>query len=327
MKDSDSQANPGRSKKPADREKDQTVLMECPALPGCAPAKDLGQAEESTSPPKPYFIVISGNSIGKMFKLSGTMVIGRSVDCAICLADEGVSREHARVEENERGNVWIVDLGSTNGTFFIDGRRIDRHELRDGDKIRIGPETILKLGYYDGLEEDFFQHQYDSATKDALTGIYNKRYFLDQLQKDCAYARRYRTPLSLIAFDIDHFKAINDTHGHPAGDFILSTLVAVVGRTLRGEDWFARVGGEEFAIIARGADNPQARKLADRIRRAVETHPFTWETGWIRVTISLGVAEMREGHIESAEALVQAADDFLYQAKNAGRNRVASAAN
>ena len=321
----DPQANPGDSGQPAEREPDQTVLMECPAIPVRAPANGANCPGESERAPQPYFIVISGNSIGKMFKLAGTMVVGRSVDCAICLPDDGISREHARVEADERGGVWIADLGSTNGTYFIDGRRIDRHELRDGDKIRIGPETILKLGYYDGLEEDFFQHQYDSATKDALTGIYNKRYFLDQLQKDCAYARRYRTPLSLIVFDIDHFKAINDTHGHPAGDFILSTLVAVVGRTLRGEDWFARVGGEEFAIIARGADNPQARKMAERIRRAVETNPFTWETGWIRVTISLGVAALREGRIESAEALVQAADDFLYQAKNAGRNRVAGA--
>ena len=327
MKVSDSQANPGDPPpKPADREKDKTVLLEFPMHPGWTSSKGAGKTKESENVRQPYLIVISGNSIGKMFKLAGAMVIGRSVDCAICLDDSGVSREHARIEQRAQGEVWIADLGSTNGTYFLDGRRIDRHELRDGDKIRIGPEAILKLGYYDGLEEDFFQHQYDSATKDALTGIYNKRYFLDQLQKDCAYARRHRTPLGLIVFDIDHFKKINDTHGHPAGDFILSTLVAVVGRTLRGEDWLARVGGEEFAVIARGADNQQARKMADRIRRAVETNPFTWETGWIRVTISLGVAALREGRIESVEALVQTADDYLYQAKNAGRNRVAGAA-
>ena len=323
MNVSDSQPHSGDSGKPAVREPDQTVMMECPVDPALLGAQ---VPRESAQNRQAHLIVISGNSIGKMFKLAGAMVIGRSVDCAICLDDAGISREHARIEEDARGGVWIADLGSTNGTYFIDGRRIDRQELRDGDKIRVGHDTILKLGYYDGLEEDFFQHQYDSATRDALTGIYNKRYFLDQLKKDCAYARRHGGNLGLISFDIDRFKAINDAHGHPAGDFILSTLVGVVGRTLRSEDWFARVGGEEFAVIARAADGKQARMMAERIRRAVETHPFTWEKGRVPVTISLGVAELGKEGPDSAEALVRAADEFLYRAKEAGRNRVAGAA-
>lgn len=323
MNGHDPQAPAGGAEKRTEREPDQTVLLECPvdpALRGASAAPDAAPNRQ------PYLIAISGPSIGQMFKLAGSVVVGRSVDCAICLDDEWVSREHARIEVDGRGGVWIADLGSTNGTYALDGRRIARQELRDGDKIRLGRGTILKLGYYDGLEEDFFQHQYDSATKDALTGIYNKRYFLDQLKKDCAHARRYGTSLGLIAFDIDRFKAINDAHGHPAGDFILSTLAGVVGRTLRGEDWFARVGGEEFAVIARSADEPQARMMAERIRRAVEAHAFTWETGSVPVTVSLGVAALGSGGPDSAEALVREADECLYKAKAAGRNRVAGAA-
>ena len=323
MNVSDPQANEGDSGKPAEREPDQTVLMECPAEPALRGAQGAG---ESARGRQAYFIVISGNSIGKTFKLSGATVIGRSVDCGICLDDEGVSREHARVEKDERDQVWIADLGSTNGTYFIDGRRIERQILRDGDKIRVGPDTILKLSYPDGLEEDFYRHQYDSATRDALTGIYNKRYFLDQLKNDFAYARRHRNFLSLIAFDIDHFKQINDVHGHPAGDFILRELAGVVGRALRGEDWFARVGGEEFAIIERTADEKQVRTMAERIRRTVEAHRFAWEGHRIPVTISLGVATLWGENFRNVDALVRAADEFLYRAKQTGRNRVASAA-
>ena len=323
MNDSDSQPHRSETGKPAEREPDQTVLMESPAAPGLRGAPD---APAPVPNRQAYFIVMSGNSIGKHFKLEGATVIGRAVDCGIHLDDEGISRGHARVEKDARGDVWISDLASTNGTFFLDGRRIEKQVLRDGDKIRLGPETVLKLSFQDGLEEDFFRHQYDLATKDALTGIYNKRYFLDQLKNDFAHARRQRLPLSLIAFDLDHFKQINDVHGHPAGDFILKELAAVVGRTLRGEDWFARTGGEEFVLIARSADGPQAQALAGRIRRTVEGHGFIWEARRIPVTISLGVATMWGENFRSVEALVRAADEFLYRAKEAGRNRVAGAA-
>lgn len=323
MNVSDPHANSSDSGKPENPEPDQTVLMECPVDPALLGAKSVKDPEKIRPA---YFIVLSGHSIGKMFKLAGSMVMGRSVDCAICLDDEGVSREHARVEMDEQGRVWIADLGSTNGTYFIDGRRIDRQALQDGDKVRVGPGTTLKLSFHDGLEEDFYRHQYDSATKDTLTGIYNKRYFLDQLKSDFAHARRHRNPLSLIAFDLDHFKQINDVHGHPAGDFILRELAGVVGRALRSEDWFARVGGEEFAIIERTADEPQVRTMAERIRRTVEAHRFTWEAHRIPVTISLGVATLWGENFRNVDALVRAADEFLYKAKAAGRNRVASAA-
>lgn len=321
MNDDSAPSKSGAAGNPAEREPDQTVLMECPD----PVLREGSAAPEPARKRQAFFIALSGHAIGKTFPLQGATVVGRSADCGICLDDDGVSREHARVELDERGQVWVADLDSTNGTYFHDGRRIDRQVLRDGDKIRLGPETVLKLSFHDGLEEDFYRHQYDSATKDALTGIYNKRYFLDQLKNDFAHARRHGTPLSLIAFDIDHFKQINDVHGHPAGDAILRELAAVVGRALRGEDWFARVGGEEFAIIERAADERQVRTMAERIRRTVESHRFTWEGRAVPVTISLGVATLWGENFRSIDALVRTADEFLYKAKQAGRNRIATA--
>ena len=314
-------AQDGSAGKPAEREPDQTVLIECPdpALRGAPAAPAPAQNRHA------FFIVIAGGAIGKTFKLAGATLIGRAPQCGICLDDDGVSREHARVEMDEQGRVWIADLDSTNGTFFVDGRRIGREALRDGDKIQLGPGTVLKLSFADGLEEDFYRRQYDSATRDALTGIYNKRYFLEQLKSDFAHARRQRTPLSLIACDLDHFKQINDVHGHPAGDYILRELAGVVGRALRADDWFARVGGEEFAIIERGADDARVRALAERVRRLVENHKFVWEGHRVPVTISLGVATLWGENFRSADALVRAADEFLYRAKQTGRNRVATA--
>lgn len=125
--------------------------------------------KENTQPSQAYFLVMAGAAIGRRFKLTGRMTIGRAADCDICLEDEDVSRRHAQVEQDAEGRVVITDLGSTNGTYFTDGRRIERQALQAGDKIRLGPASILKFGYHDGLDENFFQRQYDSATRDGLT--------------------------------------------------------------------------------------------------------------------------------------------------------------
>lgn len=282
--------------------------------------KDLTSSLENR---QAYLIVISGSSVGKMFKLGGQMGIGRSMDCEICLDDEGISRNHARVQKDGHGNIIIEDLDSTNGTYF-NGTRFNKHILRDGDKIQIGSTTILKFSYQDTLEEAFYQNQYDAATKDGLTGIYNKKFFAEQLQKDFSYALRHNEVTSLIVFDIDHFKKINDTFGHQAGDMVLRQLAKVVYNALRNEDLFARIGGEEFAIVLRQVDEKRAHVLAERVRRTVEVNKFMWGGTRIRVTISLGVATLHRANFRDANELVHAADEFLYKAKRSGRNRVSS---
>ena len=282
--------------------------------------KDLTGSLESR---QAYLIVISGPQVGKMFRLAQNITIGRSVDCDVYLDDEGISRQHARVEQDEFGNAVILDLGSTNGTYF-NGTRISRYQLRDGDKIQVGSTTILKFSYQDSLEEAFHQHQYESATKDPLTGIYNKKYFSEQLSKDFSYALRHNEVTSLIIFDLDRFKKVNDTYGHQAGDLVLRQLAKVVADSLRSEDLFARIGGEEFAIVLRQVDEKRAHVLAERIRRTVEVSKFMWGQTRLRITISLGVATLKRANFHDAASLVRAADEYLYKAKRTGRNRVAS---
>ncbi len=269
-----------------------------------------------------YLIVIAGKAIGKMYKLAGEeMVIGRSPDAQVFLDDDGVSRRHARIERTDEGGLRLVDMHSTNGTWF-NGGRIENRDLRDGDKFQIGSTTILKFSYQDALEEQFQQQLYDSATRDGLTRIYNKRFFLDRLQQEFSYSLRHRLPLSLLIFDLDHFKQINDTLGHPVGDAVLQELAHRIGDTLRTEDIFCRYGGEEFAIIMRESPAEKAALAAERVRRLVAGAPFSHEGGSLPVTISVGVATLEAGNFSSPAALVAEADRQLYDAKQRGRNRV-----
>jgi diguanylate cyclase (GGDEF)-like protein len=128
-------------------------------------------------------------------------------------------------------------------------------------------------------------------------------------------------PLSLLFLDIDRFKVINDTYGHPAGDFVLQELSALMLKSLRTEDVLARYGGEEFAIICRGLDLPPAELLAERIRRATEIHQFEFGGKVIPVTVSIGVARSPDARLRKASDLVAAADENMYLAKRSGRNR------
>src|SRR3954451_24037179 len=182
-----------------------------------------------------YLVVLAGVSAGEMFKLQGELtIIGRGPKVAVRLNDEGVSREHCQLVR-ESDKVVLEDLGSTNGT-FCNGIRVDRRELNDGDKIMVGSTTILKFTYHDYLDEVFQRQMYESALRDGLTKIFNRRYFTDQLQKEFAFALRHKAPLALIFIDIDHFKLINDNRGHAAGDSVLSELSSLLSSLLRTED-------------------------------------------------------------------------------------------
>lgn len=271
-----------------------------------------------------YLIVINGRSVGKMFKLSGNKtVIGRAPTNEILIDDEGVSRQHAWIERAVAGLV-LVDNRSTNGV-FVNGERIERHVLGDGDKVQLGSSTILKFSFQDEIEEKFQREQYDAATRDGLTQAFNKKYFADQLKTDFAFYFRHSQPLSLVLFDIDFFKKLNDGYGHMAGDFVLKGLSALVQKALRTEDIFARYGGEEFGIILRDTDGERAFLICERIRRGIENNQFTYEGKRLPVTISMGIATLQNQNFPTPKALVKAADEFLYAAKHKGRNRTESA--
>jgi diguanylate cyclase (GGDEF)-like protein len=272
-----------------------------------------------------YLIVLAGASVGEMYKIAKeSTIIGRGSQADIHVIDDGISRRHAEIT-HRKGQVFICDLGSTNGT-FCNGERVTHRELQDGDKIQVGSTTILKFTFHDSLDETFQRQMYESALRDGLTKIFNKKYLLDRLESEFAYAVRHKSPLSLLMFDIDHFKSINDTHGHLAGDFVLVTLAQVVGTAIRQEDVFARYGGEEFAVICRGVDLAGAAVFAERIRRMVAGQAFLHndETD-IKVSISVGVAAMPDMGMHDPAQLIALADEALYEAKHEGRNRVVCA--
>ena len=269
-----------------------------------------------------YLIVVTGSSVGKMFKLTNPeMVIGRSSEADISLNDDGISRRHAKIVVRPDGSVNIVDLGSTNGTFF-NGDRFDVHPLRDGDKIQIGSTTILKFSYQDNLDEQYQKNLYESATRDPMTRVYNKKYFADTFRKDFSYCLRHRVPLTIVILDVDHFKKVNDTHGHQAGDFVLTRLATKIQETIRTEDLFARYGGEEFVLLLRECEEDKGFIFCERIRRVVENTDFTFENTKIPVTISLGLATLSDAEYPGPDEMLAAADKFLYRAKQSGRNRV-----
>ena len=278
--------------------------------------------EDKSSARNAYLIVISGRSVGRMYKLgasSGEISIGRTPDADVFIDDEGVSRRHAKITNSSEG-VRLIDLGSTNGT-FANGQRVDSRVLQDGDRLQIGSTTILKFSYQDDIEEQFQKQLYDSATRDGLTGCFNKKHFAERLRTEFAFATRHDTYLSLVLFDIDHFKKVNDTYGHLAGDEVLRRLAAVVHKQLRTEDTFARYGGEEFAVILRETDDERGFIIAERIRRAVEAEHIEFDGQHIPVTISLGVATLRGNNYPSVREMVQSADEYLYRSKRSGRNR------
>jgi diguanylate cyclase (GGDEF)-like protein len=268
-----------------------------------------------------FLVVLAGTSVGEMYKLEQAhTVIGRGQKALIRLFDDGISREHAEVVM-EGDRAILRDLGSTNGT-FCNGARVTERELVDGDKILVGSTSILKFTYHDDIDEVFQRQMYESALRDGLTKAFNKKYFTDRLESEFTYAIRHSTPLTLVIFDLDHFKKVNDTYGHLAGDMVLSEVAATLSAILRNEDVFARYGGEEFAIICRGSDVDQGAVVGERIRKAVEKHPFVWNGGPLPVTVSVGVATMPPAVAKDSLALIAFADAALYEAKRQGRNRV-----
>lgn len=278
--------------------------------------------EEIANRDQAYLIVIAGPHTGKMFKLERTeTVVGRSPGSELQLQDVGISRSHARLYR-VGADFFLEDLQSANGTFVNGQRVITSQQLIDGDKIAIGSSTVVKFTFTDKVEEAYQKNMVDAALRDGLTNAYNKKYFLNHILSEFAYAKRHNTHLALLMFDVDHFKSINDNFGHQAGDYVLSNLSRIAHQTLRAEDTFCRYGGEEFAVVCRSITMYQAFQLAERMRKTVENTTFEYDNKLIPVRISIGVASFPEIEVETQDELIGAADAALYQAKRSGRNRV-----
>jgi diguanylate cyclase (GGDEF)-like protein len=261
----------------------------------------------------------SGPQMGTRYPLGGEpFVLGRDPDSGICIADRSVSRQHARIWRDEDGYV-AEDLQSTNGTFINDAP-ISSGVLRDGDYLRVG-NCIYRFLMGGNVEAEYHEEIYRLTIIDPLTGAHNKRYLTEFLDRELTRAERYGRPLALIAFDIDHFKTVNDELGHLAGDFILRELAGRLRGSVRTHELLARAGGEEFAVVLPETTREGAVQLAERMRQAVAGQPFFVEGDGRAVTISLGVAAT-DGESVTAEGLMRRADENLYRAKHEGRNRV-----
>ncbi len=262
-------------------------------------------------------------NLGKRFVLdaaSAGVGIGRGSDNTIVLESEAISRKHARLEYKQ--GAWVArDLGSTNGT-YVNDEVITDHRLKRADHIKVG-DTILKYLSGSDVEAAYHEEIYRMTIVDGLTQAHNKRFMLEQMEKELSRARRYGRPLTLVMFDLDHFKNINDTYGHIAGDFVLRELATLVRARIRRDEIFARYGGEEFAIMLPETDMTGASRLAEEIRALVAEHSFLFEHERIPVTISAGVAQLIDA-MKTSEEFIDASDKMLYESKRGGRNRVTS---
>jgi two-component system, cell cycle response regulator len=264
---------------------------------------------------------MDGVGAGQILSVSQTpFTMGRHATNQLPIDDDSISRFHARFLR-EDGKYFVEDLGSRNGT-FLQGKRVTRAEIRDDDWVQLGARVAFRFTLTDSRQEGLLRKLYESSTRDALTGAYNRRHFDDRLRAEIAFAVRHATDCALILLDLDHFKRVNDTYGHPAGDEILRHLGGIATRALRTEDVFARFGGEEFAVILRGASTRGAGRLAERLREALNQQHAVYEGQEIPVTLSAGCAALSCCATPSPDEVVAIADRRLYAAKQAGRNRV-----
>ena len=274
---------------------------------------------ESAGTGNECLVVIYGASLGRKFELLDDVVtLGRDPETQIVVDMDSVSRRHARVETYD-GVKWLVDLNSTNGTYLNDKLAV-RERLTNGDLVKIG-DSIFKFLAGANIESAYHEEIYTMTVTDGLTQIPNKRYLVEYLEREYSRARRYGRNLSCVMFDIDHFKRINDDFGHLTGDFILKELAQLVRRRVRREEVFARYGGEEFCIVLPECDAVGVREFAETIRKIIESHLFEFEGNRIPVTVSIGVS-LLDPAMATPIDLVKCADENLYRAKRAGRNRV-----
>ena len=253
------------------------------------------------------------------------MTIGRDPSADLSVSDQSISRKHAKLNR-ENGKVRLTDLGSSNGT-FVNDKKVESNQsvvLAKEDMVKLG-NSIFKFLPAGELEILFYGNLGSAAHTDALTRIYNKGYLLEALDAEFKRAKALHTDFSILFFDLDHFKKVNDTYGHDAGDYVLKEFASII-RTghLRPKDIFARYGGEEFCVLLANTGAKAAFEQAEKMRAAVESHAFIYEGKRLPITTSMGVAELASG-IESAQTLLKAADKALYAAKQSGRNKVVSA--
>jgi diguanylate cyclase (GGDEF)-like protein len=260
------------------------------------------------------------SDLGRRHVLDKELVsIGRDRENDIVLDSDSVSRRHARIEHRD-GRIYVTDLDSTNGTYVNDDPDpVSNCQLRKGDQVKIG-DTIFKYLSGSDVEAQYHETIFNMTITDGLTDVGNKKRLDQVVQKEIPRAVRHARALALLMIDIDHFKDVNDTYGHLAGDSVLRDMASIISKRLRPDDEIGRYGGEEFAAVLPETSLGGAVKIAEDLRKLVESHPFMVEGEQIKITVSIGVADLQPGM--DSKGFFRAADELLYKAKNGGRNRV-----
>ncbi|MBK7584615.1 MAG: diguanylate cyclase [Myxococcales bacterium] len=306
----------------------------CPPLPVRFPSEtdeelDGGRITQISIPPeldtsrdRVLLLRLDGVDGGQLVALTHfTATIGRELDNSLRINEGGISRHHARIAWEDDAH-WVEDLASRNGT-YVKGRRVNKAPLADGDLVQFGPHACFRYTVTDSLHEQLLRKLHESSTIDVLTGACNRRHFDARLKAELSYARRHNADLAVVMLDIDHFKRVNDTHGHLTGDAVIRHVAALTRGQLRAEDLAARYGGEELVVLLRGTDVRGAVRVAERIRATIEVLPARVDGTTVMVTVSGGCAALSEPNAAADGAdLVARADTRLYEAKQRGRNRV-----
>ncbi|MBL9021628.1 MAG: diguanylate cyclase [Myxococcales bacterium] len=274
-----------------------------------------------TRPTHGVLIRLDATCAGMTLPLPEKMVrFGRGRDADVRIDDEGVSRLHAAIRKVDDG-YEIFDLESRNGT-VVSGHHTKRALLRDGDIIQLGPRVAFRFGLMDERQLEVMRQLFETSVRDGLTGAFNRHHLEERLRGELAYALRHGTELGVLILDVDHFKRVNDTFGHQAGDAVLRHVSSTISGRLRTEDLFARYGGEEFVAVLRGIALAGTARAGERLRAIIAASPTAHEGQTISVTVSIGAASLATTASQSIDALLSSADRRLYVAKAAGRNRV-----
>ena len=274
----------------------------------------------------PTLTVVTGPSPGKYQSVPiGTraLFIGRDSTCEFAIDHSSVSRRHARLyvepQAGRSPSVVLQDLNSTNGT-SVNNKAIHRQGLMHGDRIQVG-DVLLRFEMLDKLDiayRDGVAQQIEESELDVLTRLLNRSAMEAHLPQLIEHCSSTQLPISAVLLDLDHFKQVNDTLGHAAGDVVLRKVGEIIRDTVRKDDLAIRYGGEEFLLVLPGARRLHARLQAERLRESIAKAEFEGHAS-LRITASLGVSERENA--ETLEVWIERTDRALYRAKDRGRNR------